>query len=333
MNYLIRFIAPLAIFGLLSVNAIADENASGGVIINSETVVLGGPFDHGGALGSADNSLTTATFVGGFNATNVRFTGTFVEVLLPTFGSEADIQITSPAIPPSPAGTPFVWQNPSPTVGPFDFDSSQDLTGAGFGGPGGTVDPNGTWDIEFFDTFDDGPGADAQSTNLSITFEEVSPITDSNGVFSLGSLAGGGTATSAGEFALGGLFDTYDITLTQDGFLTLTTDENLAGGFNGFNADTEIGIFDSAGVLIDNDDDGGNGLFSGLFDLELAAGDYQIVVGTFNTLFADGPTITPGGGTGDYFLSAAFTAVPEPSSFTVLMLGLCGFGLARRRKS
>jgi hypothetical protein len=307
----------------------ADSNASGGGLISSETVSLGGPYGHGGAIGSVNNTtISGITFTGGFNATHIRFAGTLTSVMEPTWASEADIRIREVST------SSFDWQNPGPDAAfygaPFGYDSTQDLTGAFAGG----VDPGiGPWEVEFFDTFDDGAGIDSISTNVEMTFEERLVLLDSNGAFTLGSLNSGTSANSVGEFALPGLYDTYAITLNQSGFFTFFTDED-PNGFVGINVDTEIAIFDSAGILIAEDDDSGNGLYSGIFDLSLAAGDYTLAVAPFlgGQSFSDGFGVSPGPGTGDYILTASLTQVPEPGTLAFLGLGSLGLLARRRRK-
>ena len=61
----------LAIAGMITTPMLADENASGGGILNSETVFIG-TGDHGGALGDGFNTVTTAAFTGGFTATHIE---------------------------------------------------------------------------------------------------------------------------------------------------------------------------------------------------------------------------------------------------------------------
>ena len=324
----------IALVAMIATPVHADSNANDTtVVVNSEEIALTGVFDHAGAAGDADNSVTSLTFTGGFLANQIRVSGDLQEIAGATFGSEADIIFTSPPPLGALTGISHTWQNPlgGTFTGPLSYDAASDLLPDFAGG----IDPNGTWDIEFIDTFDDAAGADSQSSNVVVTFEEVTGgIEDFDGDFSLGSLAGGGTVTNNGEFAVGGVFDLYEITLTEDGLLDIFTEAD-PDGFVGANADTEIAIFAADGTLVATNDDGGpgGGLFSGLTEIDLAAGTYEIAVASFNSAFADGFDVTPGAGTGDYALSVslAATAVPEPTSLGILGLVVGGILLRRRR--
>ena len=94
--------------------------------------------------------------------------------------------------------------------------------------------------------------------------------------------------------------------------------------------DTELGLYDSAGNLIDDDDDGGAGLYSSI-TATLDIGTYYIAVGEFNTVFGDFFSATGNGQFGDteggdYWINI----IPEPG--TALLLGLGVVGLIRRRR-
>ncbi len=307
--------------------ALADSNASGGGVTNSESVSLGaGPFDHADAIGDAENTIISGiTFTGGFNATHVRFTGTLESVIGATYASEADIQIREGL-------SSFNWQNPGPanTFSTIDYDFADELDGDFAGG----IDPGvGVWEVEFFESFSDGAGPDSQSTNVEMIFEELTPVSDTDGVFSLGNIGIGDSANSVGEFALPGLYDLYSITLDQEGLFSFFVDEDPSG-FVGTTFDSEIAIFDSAGNLIAEDDDGGTGLYSGIFDLSLAAGDYTLAVAPFlgGASFADGFVVNPGDETGDYIINASLVAIPEPGTLAFLGFGGLGLLACRRRK-
>ena len=65
--------------------------------------------------------------------------------------------------------------------------------------------------------------------------------------------------------------------------------------------DTELGLFDSFGELLDSNDDADGSLLSALTFGPLPSGEYYIAVGEFNTDFAREFTVTGAGGTGGRF--------------------------------
>ncbi len=315
---------------LASVPAMADSNGVLGAVLNSETQVLGGPFDHSDSVGSPENSTATATFAGGFSATEVLIEGDITGVLAfngSYFFGEGDIVITDPS-----AGT-LTWQNPAGTVpdtsGPTPYSATSN-----FGSP---VAVAGDWDFEFIDTFDDGAGADSISTDVSVTVREVAPSTDVNGLFSLGSLSPVGSVSSEGEFLLAGLVDTYSLTVGAAGDIDIVTSEDPGGISGGDPVDTELGLFDASGVMIAyNDDIGSPNFYSNILGESIPAGNYTIAIAGFGSNMSSGGVgslllgdVTGGDSTGDYLLDV--TLVPEPAS--ALLLGAGALMIARRRRA
>lgn len=327
---------------LMASTAFADSNGMFGAVLNSETVVLGGPFNHSDGAGTADNGTASAVFNQTFDATEVLIEGDITGVLAFNGGfffGEGDIILTDPGS--LPGTNTLTWQNPAGTVADDGAGSVTSYSGTtAFAAPTAV---NGTWGFEFIDTFDDGAGADSISNNVSVTLQEVAPNVDSSGVFSAGTLGIGDTATSVGEFITTDIFDTYSITTTAAGALVIETDEDPTGISGGDTVDTEIALFDASGLMIAYDDDDGNGFYSLLDDIgldaEIAAGDYTLVVSGFGSNISSLGVgvltlaeVTGGTSIGDYGLSISLvTAVPEPTALSLLAIaGLVGFTRRRR---
>lgn len=333
----------LMLVALMTTTALADSNGMLGGVLNTETVVLGGPFDHGAAAGDASNSTTTAAFAGtgGWNATEVTIEGDITGVIAFNgnfFYGEGDIVLTDPGV-----GATTTWQNPAGTVAD---DGAGSVTAYSatlqFAAPTAAA---GSWGLEFIDTFDDGAGADSISNNVSMTLSEVEADVDTTGNWAMSPNtlnAIGDSATNEGEFLLQDIFDTYTFTTTITAGINAET--FFQDVLEGSTLDTELGLFDSSGVMVAYNDDGGAGAYSliGGGGPMFAADTYTLVVSGFGSnmstagvgslLLAD---VTGGNSTldifGDYGISVVLT-VPEPAAASFLvMVGLIGFTRRRRR--
>lgn len=333
----------LVLFGLLSSFCVTSV-ASASIIttLNSESVTFTG-IDSNEGLGDATNITQTHTFTGGFNATQIVVEGTLTEVLTGTFASEADIEL-------SMGGTTFL-ANGSTTTGYTGTLNSPPTTTL-LGTP---TDFAGTWNMEFFESFSDGAGADQTWDTVTVSIQEVAVV---DGNFAIGGLtpdgvqvAGPGQSGNAHHTNVSNGLDFFTFSIGQGlngangDWLSIITED--AG--TGDTVDSEVFLFDAAGNLVVLDDDGGAGTYSALsFGADtlhpdggfgsdgatLAAGNYTLVVGGFNTTV--GTTIdslVAGASSGDYNVQFGyFIAVPEPSSAAVLCLfGICALG--RRRRS
>ena len=292
----------------------------------SETIELAGPFAHAGGIGDTDNASTSATFVGGFNASSVAVSATLDNTggSSATYASEAGINFTQPD---------------STVLGAFRIDGSLTETytlpfqTSNISSLGSVVDPAGTWSLEMIESFDDVAGPDQFSSGLSITFSSAG--VDASIEESMGILGAGASDSSVGELGLAALIDTYTFTLDTAGLFTVTTSADTSG-LVGVDADTELGLFDAAGVLLSFNDDIITGNTFSEISADLPAGDYTIAVGSFDTNFEDltiGTSVigdvVGGAGLGDY--SIDFSLVPEPS--TGMLAFIASLGLLRRRRS
>ncbi len=111
--------------------------------------------------GNAANEIRNPTLVGGYAVGQIRVSGSLSEVNTGTFASEADIRVTAPD------GTTFYTLNPFTTTG---FTGTVTVDGYIFNLPAAYADAAGTWTLEFFESFNDGAGADAIWDTITIEF-------------------------------------------------------------------------------------------------------------------------------------------------------------------
>ncbi|MEO1129039.1 MAG: hypothetical protein AAFX05_04935 [Planctomycetota bacterium] len=152
-----------------------------------------------------------------------------------------------------------------------------------------------------------------------------------------------------------------DIDVNEVAWVSFTLPQDASGSTyldlntNGSGIDTEIGVYDSAGARVANDDDDGIGVSSTLtfgsgsglelgdfFNLDngfalgqdgdLSAGMYFVALGEFNVDF--NPTnfdvVSDGFDDGGRIILDIYTNVPAPSAAGVL--GLAGVAAVRRRR-
>jgi len=272
----------------------------------------------GDGLNAAGNTTNVATFVGGYAVGKVRLSGTLTSVISGTYSSEARILVTPPS-------------GPTFTIQPFTGTGFTTVTATDFVVTLGTPIANaaGNWSFQFYESFNDGVGPDANWNNITITLDdEVPPPPPPPAAEDLGNVsATPSTSISDTTTLAAGQIKWYKITLTQainaSSFLDIDT---IGSTFS----DTEVGVYSSAGGLITSDDDDGPGLLTMVSfgaggsaanggigqDGSLAAGVYYIAVGQFNMTFgATGWGVTAAGtGTGDAVLNinAAATTPPTP---------------------
>jgi len=293
------------------------------------------------AQGAVINDRDTWVATAGGTVDAIRITGSLTRVQSGTFASEAQVRISAGA------GQAFTGLNrSSSTTGSYTGTIAVDRTLAN---TPFTLNNGGTVNFEWFESFQDGTAGLPESRFDTVTYDFLSsPIT--NGNFSAGSTVSDGTVASFNGSNVSGGLDFYTLALT-DGVLSPGHYLNLqtraqTGGSTGY--DSEIAIYDSLGNLVATDDDGasGTGFFSmlsfgasdpnlgdnapGSAGAILAAGNYTIVVGGFDTIFgATINAITPGAASGTYALD--IRTVPTPGAAS--LLGLAGLAAARRRRA
>ncbi len=267
--------------------------------------------------GNVANELRSVTFSNSFLWDgSVTVSGNLTNILAGNFASEARFRVatTSNGLgAPSSGFTATGAFSGTLPIGP----ATRSLSGLS----GVPFNPSGqTWNLEFFESFNDGAGADARWDDISITFNAFVPPTPPSCI-NLGTW-------NATQIDTNGSFDG-----------------------NGVRTDTELGLYNSNGFLVANNDDISSSNFNSILSgLSLADGaTYYLAVGGFNTAFAgSGFGVTAGTATGAFNLNIngvagvasgalaagavnwyCFTA-PAPSALA--LLGLGGVVAGRRRR-
>lgn len=276
------------------------------------------------AQGDIDNAIDSWVSAAGGSVSSIRVTGRLTEINTGTFASEARVRISAGA------GNSFSAFNVQATsLG--NFTGTTSIGPAAVAVTAFTIAPGSTLNFEWFESFDDQSNA-PDAVWDTVTYE-FGGNNITNGNFNLGvANPNGVTSSTFGSNVAGGL-DFYSISLPYGvsnlgDFLNI---ETSAGADNSTAYDSEIAIYDGAGNFITTDDDGADvGLFSRLnLTSGLAAGNYTIVVGGFNTIFGTTLSqITPGAAAGTYSLDVTY--VPAPASVAFLGLGALVAGRRRR---
>lgn len=299
---------------------------SGSVSAQEFSASAAGPLASGGAIGSPDNGSFTFNYAGSaFNLGDIVFSGNLTSVIAGTFGSEAAVAVT----------------NPTGIVGTVGLGSGATFAGTVPVGPttitggGGLWGNNvvGTWTFEFFETFDDGAGADASWDSVNFDFfaqGAVNPPAATN--------VGVNPTLMVSEPIAAAQVIWYSFDLTGGAgnnpwSIDTIGSTNTGGAFG--DDDTEIGLYDAFGNLIATNDDAdfGGGILTSILDDAsvgaLADGTYFVAVGNFNTDFAAGFGATSTS-TASGTSKVNFNFVPAPAS--AALLGLGGLAAIRRRR-
>ena len=293
-------------------------------------------------VNDAANITTSATFTGGYPVGRILVTGTLTNVIPASFASEARVRVTTP-LGRTLTLQPFVT---SAFSGSLSIDPAYELIVQP-----AEADAAGTWTFQFYESRNDGAGADAVWDTITITLDDQPPPPppgDHTTAENLGEIGAGTTLTDrepAWTFYPGIKWYRFDVpvpvTPATDTYLDIDSNETSFGTGNDAVTDTEIALFTDAGTLVAQDDDDGAGLASMLSfgavssrpggyqsqDGPLSPGTYYLCVAPFNATFGNGFSVTT---TSTAFpadihvrLSSGFTAAPSaPASIDLGVLPL-----------
>jgi len=256
----------------------------------------------------ASPGLVTYDFdlVGGYTLGAIDWDGFASTIQDYTYGSELRLGVSGPL----GSGEITLGSGTSYAPGSAFSGSSYLFNGAG--------DPAGTWTFDFYESYDDGGDGlpDATWDYIDFLFGDWSPPEPPD------ALAIDVPSDTAGNIAAAGGVNWYEFTIAGALDMDMWTEAGTPDPIG----DTELGLYDAAGDLIANNDDGGpgGGYYSQILQT-LDAGTYYLAVGGYNSTFNGTMWDVVGGtATGDYLLHV----VPEPASLLLLALG----ALALRRR-
>jgi len=231
--------------------------------------VLAGPFDSAGAPGDAANSVAALGSVGTsfiFGQT-LKFSGSGAEVISTTSLSDCRLRIRSSAFPgisaefqptTSASVTATVTNASCVSPGTTLADSGGNLL------KGLTIPAGSTMTGEFFETFDNGAGADSTWTNVQVKIQDGSAIAPGTPptATDLGTLTDATLTTTlvATTAPFAGQVEWYKFTLGNavslpgGRFLDIWTTQP---GTTGFSSDTVLCLYDANGRYLAYNDDGG----------------------------------------------------------------------------
>lgn len=190
--------------------------------------------------------------------------------------------------------------------------------------------------------FGNASGQQVDWNNINVTFKSFAPPTPPAGAIDLGTLNAGGMLMGSSaytpstvqwyKFTIGAAIPAGEL------FTVHTAGNTLTGGSSG-PGDTEIGLFDSNGFLLGNNDDfnfSGGDLWSYLQTTAgIPAGTYYLAASAYNLTVANGfvASASDSLGQGVTAITGNIKVTVTPAPGTAALLGLSGLVAIRRRRA
>lgn len=284
------------------------------------------------------NITTSTTFAGGYAVGRLRVTGTLSGLIPASFASEARVRVTTPS------GRVLTLQPflISAFAGPLTINPAYELIVQP-----AEPDAAGLWTFQFYESRNDGAGADSLWETITIELDDDPPPPppgDHTTAQDLGEIGAGttvGQQTPEWPYYPAVKWYRFEVPVPVNPgtatYLDIDSNQTSYGTGNDAVTDTEIALFDQSGSLIAQDDDDGEGLASMLSfgavssrpggyqsqDGNLAPGIYYLCVAPFNATFASGFSVstTSTAFPGDIRVRVASGFTTPPSSPAALDLG------------